>query len=98
MDAAGDAGTGAWTGPEVEAAAPGRLLPLERQLELVDRVRRLEAELEQLSSTRHLTPSETLSAERQLVELRNSLPWRVGRIITIPVRVAQRAARRLRAR
>jgi hypothetical protein len=91
-----DASTGSWTGSEAEPAASGRLLPLERQLELVDRVKSLEAELAQVSAGRDLTPSETLSAEQQLLELRRSLPWRVGRVLTFPVRAVQRAARRIR--
>jgi hypothetical protein len=72
------------------------LLSLEGQLELVNRVKSLEAELAQATLTRKLTPTEELSAEQQLLELRRSLQWRVGRLVTIPVRVLQRAIRRAR--
>jgi hypothetical protein len=85
-----------WAGPEDRTIASDRLLSLEGQLELVNRVKSLEAELAQVTLTRKLTPTEQLSAEQQLLELRRSLPWRVGRVVTIPVRVIQRAIRRAR--
>jgi hypothetical protein len=88
--------TSGWTGPEDQTIVPGRALSLEHQLELVNRVKSLEAELAQATLTRQLTPTEQLSAEQQLLELRRSLPWRVGRLLTIPVRVIQRGARRAR--
>ncbi|MBC7591903.1 hypothetical protein [Lacisediminihabitans sp. H27-G8] len=85
---------GAWAGPEARLEANDRMLTLERQLELVDRVKGLEAQLAQLSAGAVLTPSEQLSAEQQLLALRESLPWRVGRAVTIPVRVAGRVLHR----
>ncbi|WP_394769519.1 hypothetical protein [Lacisediminihabitans sp.] len=93
-----DAGNAPWAGREDEARAPTRSLSPEQQLELVDRVKGLEAQLAQVAASRQLTPTEQLSAEQQLLELRRSLPWRVGRVVTIPVRVLQRAGRRLRRR
>ena len=84
----------AWTGPEAELDARQRMLALEHQLELMDRVKSLEARLAQLSVGASLTPSEQLSAEQQLLALRESLPWRVGRVVTIPVRVIGRVLRR----
>lgn len=89
-----DSRDGAWTGPEAELDARQRMLALEHQLELVDRVTSLEAQLAQLSAGASLTPSEQLSAEQQLLALRESLPWRVGRIVTLPVRVVGRVFRR----
>jgi hypothetical protein len=89
-----DSQDAAWTGPEAELDAHQRMLTLESQLELVDRVRSLEAQIAQLSPDVTLTPSEQLSAEQQLLALRRSLPWKVGRIVTIPVRVIGRAVRR----
>jgi hypothetical protein len=85
-----------WTGPEDQTLVSGRLLSLEGQLELVNRVKSLEAELAEVTLARQLTPTEQLSAEQQLLELRRSLPWRVGRVVTIPVRVIQRAIWRAR--
>lgn len=70
------------------------MLALEHQLELVDRVTSLEAQLAQLTAGASLTPSEQLSAEQQLLALRESFPWRVGRIVTLPVRVVGRVFRR----
>ncbi|TXN28789.1 hypothetical protein [Lacisediminihabitans profunda] len=93
-----DVGSAPWAGREDEATAPTRSLSPEQQLELIDRVKGLEARLAQVAATRELTPTEQLSAEQQLLELRRSLPWRVGRVVTIPVRVLQRAGRRLRRR
>lgn len=84
---------GAWTGPEAALAAHERMLALEQQLRLVDRVRSLEAQLAQLSPGIPVAPSEQLNAEQQLLAFRASLPWRVGRLVTYPVRVAQRAVR-----
>jgi hypothetical protein len=91
-------GASGWTGPEDQTVVSGRSLSLESQLELVNRVKSLEAELAQVTLTRQLTPTEQLSAEQQLLALRQSLPWRVGRVVTIPVRVIQRAIRRPRGR
>lgn len=88
----------AWTGPEDAAETSRHLLSLERQRALVDRVASLEAELAELSAGRMLTPTEQLTAEQQLLRLRGSLPWRVGRVVTIPLRVVQRSARRMRGR
>jgi hypothetical protein len=93
-----DASSRPWVGREDEPPVSQHSLSPEQQLELIDRVKSLEAELAQVSVTRPLTPTEQLSAELQLLELRRSLPWRVGRIVTIPVRLIQRAARRLRGR
>jgi hypothetical protein len=93
-----DLGSTDWAGREDDAEAQTRSLSLEQQLELIDRVKSLEAQLAQVTANRHLTPTEQLSAEQQLLEFRRSLPWRVGRMVTVPVRVLQRAARRLRRR
>jgi hypothetical protein len=87
-----------WTGGEDAPSGSRHSLSPEQQLELIDRVKSLEAELAQVSATRSLTPTEQLSAEQQLLALRRSLPWRVGRVVTIPVRVFQRLGGRLRNR
>ena len=97
MNATGD-GTAdtAWTATE---SAPGghRILSPEQQLQLIDRVKSLEAQLAQAAGARVLSPTEQLDAESLVLELRASLPWRVGRIVTLPVRVLQRLfARSLR--
>ena len=89
-----DSKDGPWTGPEAELDRSQRMLAREHQLELVDRVKSLEAQLAQLSAGAPLTPSDQLSAEQQLLALRESLPWKVGRIVTIPVRVLGRLLRR----
>jgi hypothetical protein len=89
---------------ETPAASTGasvnehRALSLEQQLELVDRVKSLEAEVAQLRAVGPLTPTEQLDARQQLLKLRGSLPWRVGRVMTIPVRVIDRAVRQARNR
>lgn len=70
----------------------------EQQLELIDRVKSLESELAQVIVTRAVTPTEQLDAELRVVELRTSLQWRVGRIVTIPVRVVERRILRRRSR
>lgn len=75
-----------------------RALSLEEQLELVDRVKSLEAEVAQLRAVGPLTPTEQLDARQQLLTLRGSLPWRVGRVVTIPMRVIDRAVQRARSR
>lgn len=93
-----DAGSGSWTGPEAELASVDRLLSLEKQLELVDRVKSLEAELAQVTEGRTLSPTAQLDAEQQLIAMRASPPWRVGRVITIPLRIVQRIIRRSSSR
>ena len=90
-----------WSAPpaaQPASASSTHGLSLEQQLELVDRVKALEAQLAQVSRLRSLTPTEQLDAEQLVVELRSSLPWRVGRIITIPLRIIQRTARRTQGR
>lgn len=67
---------------------------LENLLQLSDRIMSLEAELAQVSTGRVLTPTEQLDAEQQLIAMRASLPWRVGRVVTIPLRVVRRMLRR----
>jgi hypothetical protein len=71
-----------------------RVLSLEQQLRLVDRVKSLEAQLAQLSEGRRLSPTAQLDAEQQLIAMRASPPWRVGRIVTIPLRILPRLRRR----
>jgi hypothetical protein len=66
----------------------------ERQLGLVDRVLGLEAQLAELSIDSALTPSEQLRVEQQLDQMRRSLGWRIGRIITAPITVARRRFQR----
>lgn len=89
-----DPDRGTWTGPEAESPGDDRGLSLEEQLTLVDRVRSLEAQLAQVTPGRRLSPTAQLDAEQQLIAMRASLPWRVGRVLTIPVRVIQSIRRR----
>lgn len=81
-------------GPETEIESVARLHSLENLLQLTDRIKSLEAELRQVSTTRALTPTEQLDAEQQLIAMRASPPWRVGRVVTIPLRIVQRMLRR----
>lgn len=83
-----------WVGPEGEIESVDRLHSLENLLQLTDRIKSLEAELTQVSTTRALTPTEQLDAEQQLIAMRASPPWRVGRVVTIPLRIVQRMLRR----
>lgn len=91
-----DADRGSWSGPEAELPGDDRGLSLEQQLALVDRVKSLEAQLAQLSGGRRLSPTAQLDAEQQLIAMRASLPWRVGRVVTIPLRILQRWRQRSR--
>ena len=83
-----------WVGPEDEFEGVDRMHSLENLLQLSDRIMSLESELAQVSAVRVLTPTEQLDAEQQLIAMRASLPWRVGRVVTIPVRIVQRMLRR----
>lgn len=83
-----------WVGPEDELEGVDRMHSLENLLQLSDRIMSLEAELAQVSAVRMLTPTEQLDAEQQLIAMRASLPWRVGRVVTIPLRIVQRMLRR----
>ena len=83
-----------WVGPESEIESVDRLRSLENLLKLTDRIKSLEAELLQVSTTRVLTPTEQLDAEQQLIAMRASPPWRVGRVVTIPLRIVRRMLRR----
>ena len=83
-----------WVGPEAEIESVDRLRSLENLLKLTDRIKSLEAELTQVSTTRALTPTEQLDAEQQLIAMRASPPWRVGRVVTMPLRIVRRMLRR----
>ena len=83
-----------WVGPEAELEGVDRVHALENLLQLSDRIMSLEAELAQVSTVRVLTPTEQLDAEQQLIAMRASLPWRVGRVVTIPLRDVRRMLRR----
>lgn len=83
-----------WSAPEVESRAAHDHVEAERQLALVDRIIGLEAELAELAIASSLTPSEQLGAERQLIRLRATTAWRIGRLATAPVRIAKRVVRR----
>lgn len=92
--AASETDGSSWVGPEAELLGADRLLALEKQLALVDRVRSLEAEIAQLRGSAALSPTATLDAEQQLLAMRSSMIWRVGRVVTFPLRAAQRVLRR----
>jgi len=61
-----------------------------RQLALVDRMLGLEARNAELAIATRLTPSEQLAVEARLERMRSSASWRVGRVITAPVRMLRR--------
>ncbi|MET4158935.1 hypothetical protein [Agromyces sp. PvR057] len=63
---------------------------LEREMMLVDQVIGLEARIAELSAGTRLTPSEQLGVEHQIAEMRRSVEWRAGRLITLPARVLRR--------
>lgn len=66
-----------------------------RELELVDRIAGLEAELAQVASASVISPSATLAAEVKLHEVTTSTRWYAGRVLELPFRAVQRL-RRLR--
>jgi len=82
--------TDGWKAPEADPAAETRIATIERELALVDRVLGLEAQVAELAIQSSLTPSDQLRVEQQLAQLRRSATWRVGRIVTSPLRVARR--------
>ncbi|TFC01211.1 hypothetical protein [Cryobacterium mannosilyticum] len=86
-----------WSAPEAEVSGQERLISLERQLALIDRVIGLEAQVAELAIADSLTPSAELAAQRQLALMRQSSAWRMGRLVTAPIRVAQRIVRRGRS-
>ncbi|WP_159604653.1 hypothetical protein [Agromyces humi] len=68
----------------------------ESRLELLDRVIGLEQQLNELQTANLLSPSETIAVEQRLASMHASAAWRVGRIVTLPLRAARVVARRLR--
>lgn len=68
----------------------------ESRLELLDRVIGLEQQLSELQSANLLSPSETVAVEQRLASMQSSAAWRVGRIVTLPLRAMRVVARRLR--
>lgn len=81
-----------WESPVEDPTKPEHL-EAERQLALVDRLIGLEAENAELAVSTALTPSEQLRVEQQIGRMRNSLEWRVGRVLTAPVRAIRRLRR-----
>lgn len=90
-----DAFEGTWSAPGKEIPLDERLVSAERQLALVDRILGLEAQLAQASTTATLTPSEQLSVEKQLEQIRSSNAFRVGRIAILPLAMARRMLSRV---
>jgi hypothetical protein len=88
-----DASEAAWTGDEAELAASARLAELEERLVLIDRIAGLESELAELTGLAVHTPTEQLTAEQQVVAMRSSIAWRVGRAVTSPQSVLRRLRR-----
>jgi hypothetical protein len=68
----------------------------ESRLELLDRVIGLEQQLNELQTANLLSPSETIAVEQRLASMESSAAWRVGRIVTLPLRAIRVVARRLR--
>jgi len=66
-----------------------------RELQLVDRVLGLEAENARLSTRHLLTPTAELAAEERLEQLSESAAWRLGWLLTSPLRIVRRAKRAL---
>jgi hypothetical protein len=90
--------TQTWSAPAVEVPISDALIAAERQLSLVDRVLGLEAQVAELAVTTSLTPTEQLLVEQQLVRLQESSALRIGRIATLPARLARDAARKVSGR
>ena len=67
---------------------------VEQQLELLDRVIGLEQQVRELQSANLLGPSETVATERNLAAMQNSLTWRAGRVVTLPIRAVRVLKRR----
>lgn len=64
-----------------------------RELELLDRIAGLEAQLSQVQATATVSPSTTLAAEVRLSQVTTSARWYAGGLIELPYR----ALRRVRA-
>jgi hypothetical protein len=73
---------------DVVLSPPGSL---ERELELEDRIRGLRAQLAERRPAERLTPSESLRAEQELALMRSSATWKIGRIVTGPLRRLRRS-------
>lgn len=68
----------------------------ESRLELLDRVIGLEQQLNELQTSNLLSPSETIAVEQRLARMESSAAWRVGRIVTLPLRAVRVLGRHLR--
>lgn len=84
-----------WSGKGHELPTSKRVLSAERQLALVDRVIASEARAAELAAVTTLTPGEQLLVEQQLQAMRRSTAWRVGRVVTIPIRAGRKLLRRV---
>lgn len=61
-----------------------------RELELVDRIAGLEAELAQTRSASILSPSAEVAAEIELRRVTTSARWYAGRVLELPFRALRR--------
>jgi hypothetical protein len=87
-----------WSAKNVELPTSKRVLSAERQLALVDRVIGAEAHAAEVGAVSSLTQTEQLRAEQQLQRMRDSPEWRIGRLATMPARLARRVLRRVARR
>jgi hypothetical protein len=86
---ANDTGTQPWRSGAESPSTP-ETTSAERQLELVDRILGLEAQVAELSISTTLTPSEQLRVEQQLARTYTSVTWRVGSVVAAPLRLIGR--------
>ena len=82
-------------GPRFAPAPSGpEALLAEERLAFTDRIIGLEQQVRELQAPSRLSPSETVAVEANLANMKASLTWRAGRVVTLPVRVLRYVKRR----
>lgn len=90
-----DAPASRWPAAHPEANISAEQAALVEILELRDRVIGLEQQLNEVVASQSADPSARVLAERELAQLKASVAFRVGRLVTLPVRVARVIVRRV---
>lgn len=84
---------GTWLESRGDALPTPAMIEAERELALIDRVIGLETQVDELRRLDRLDPASALVQRESVAALKQTLTWRAGRIVTLPIRVARVAKR-----
>ena len=80
---------GTWLESRGDALPTAAMVEAEHELALIDRVIGLEAQVEELRRLDRLDPASALAQRESVAALKQTITWRAGRIVTLPIRAAR---------